>query len=174
MVAKKYSDNYVSVVFVLGVVFGFMLGLATGHGIWSHPTEGKTTRQNNITWTTIPFVPIPQVPRLPDNKVPFTSLKVGVFVYRVEWTTQDFLCGTTSSEGCTDYNSRKITIEKYESAMSTRATVLHELMHAVAANYQNPYEPKPLSGEEWAQTSPIFLEVLRENPKLAKFLLESD
>lgn len=140
---------------------------------WQHPnivkpkpyTPPSTPLNDLVTWSP------PAGPKTIHG--PFDTLKVGPFVYKVIWVDGLFQCGVATATGCTQYSTLEIQITKGTPGY-TRATVLHELMHAVAALYQNPFQPSELSGEEWAQTSPVFLEVLRDNPKLVKYLTETE
>lgn len=118
-------------------------------------------------WTFLQTIPNPEV-----TSGPFSEIKVGLYTYKVSWYDSEFSCGGTPSFGCTSPSKLTIQIDKGTPSMVTRNTVLHELIHACDALDVPHFGHIELGDEERAYRSPILLAALRENPKLAKFLLE--
>ncbi len=106
------------------------------------------------------------------------KVKIGPVTYRIQFAKNslagDHLIGTT------DHKSLTITVDSVVALGAARATLWHEVQHAVFMAMIGQPElvpPEPLNErEEWLirLTSDAVLTVIRENPKLMAWLSEDD
>ena len=99
-------------------------------------------------------------PKLPE------TLKVGAMEYSVE-INNDFLDGL-NAHGATDNNGLQIRLNDIAPLVQRQDTALHEAIHAVNRVY---CQGAALSEEQTSALAHGLLQVLRDNPQYAAFIL---
>lgn len=115
---------------------------------------------------------------IPPPGHPPLSIIVGSAAYTVHYTTAAYLlkhnCG-----GFTRFEQHDIWLGRdLDSPIELRHVLLHELMHAAMnagrhSEYQRRWEPPTTDDDFIETTSPALLGILRDNPKLVKWIQES-
>lgn len=97
-------------------------------------------------------------------KRPFMSLRIAGKLHKVKWGVD-----LEGDCGLMEFKPLRISVGRDMAPDEERESLLHEVMHAI--EYQQGLE---LKEDQIRQLSIGLFEVLRNNPKLAHYLLEED
>jgi hypothetical protein len=113
-------------------------------------------------------------PTWPPKDHPPLRIVIGAHVWRVRYTTPEYL-NATGSLAYSNMESQTIWLSNRDTPVEMRDSLVHEVMHAARWENGGAYIPTTWSAEDAfiQPTAPILAQVIHDNPKLIAWLAES-